>query len=75
MTWGQWASAVEHRRYMQLVKTRRRCWCGCRQRATHTGFANGIALTAPMCELAARRWVRFGPRPTHGQRLEGEENG
>lgn len=58
--WGEWASAVEHRRYMQPVKTRRRCWCGCKRRATHVGLANGLALTAPLCELTARRWVRDG---------------
>lgn len=60
MTWGERASAWENRRYMAPTKTRRRCWCGCKQRATHAGFANGIALTAPLCELAVRRWVRFG---------------
>lgn len=60
MTWGQWASATAHKRYKQPVKTRRRCWCGCKGRATHAGFANGIALTAPLCELAACRWVRDG---------------
>ena len=53
MSWGQWASAVEHRRYMQPVKTRRHCWCGCKTRATHAGSANGITLTAPICELSA----------------------
>lgn len=60
MTWGQWASATEHRRYMMPVQTRQRCWCGCKRRATHTGFANGMALTAPLCELAVRRWVKTG---------------
>lgn len=61
MSWGQWASAVEHKRYMvPIPKTRRRCWCGCKQLATHMGAANGIGMTLPMCELAARRWVRFG---------------
>jgi hypothetical protein len=58
MTWGTWASATEHKRYMQPVNTKQRCWCGCLQRATHAGFANGLALTAPLCELAARRWVK-----------------
>jgi hypothetical protein len=73
MSWGQWASAIEHRRYMQPVMTRRRCFCGCKQRASHAGFANGICLTAPLCELAARRWVRFGrTRTTHGQSVETE---
>jgi len=60
MTWGEWASSTKHRRYMLPVKTRRRCWCGCKQRATYAGFANGIALTAPLCELSVRRWVKSG---------------
>lgn len=60
MTWGEWASATEHQRYKRPVKTRRLCWCGCRRRATHEGFANGMALTAPLCELAVRRWVKTG---------------
>lgn len=60
MTWGQQASSTKHRRYMQPVKTRQRCWCGCKQRATHAGFANGLCLMQPVCELAARRWVRSG---------------
>ncbi len=55
-----WASSTAHRRYIEPVKTRRRCWCGCKQRATHQGMANGVALTAPLCEFAGRRWVRDG---------------
>lgn len=70
-----WASAEIHERYMQPVKTLRKCWCGCEQRATHTGFANGIAMTAPACELMARRWVKQGSqaasRRVH-QQLGGE---
>jgi hypothetical protein len=70
--WGRWASATEHRRYMQPVKARRRCWCGCKTRATHTGCANGIALTGPLCELAARRWVRFGRARAGHENMQGE---
>ena len=36
---------------------RRRCTCGCEQRATHLGMANGVCLTMG-CELYVRRWVR-----------------
>lgn len=64
MTKG-WANADLHRRELVPVKTRRRCWCGCGQRATHHGTANGIALTAPTCELQARRWVRDGTKAVH----------
>lgn len=56
----KWASLGVHKRYMCPVKTRRLCQCGCRQRATHVGFANGIAMTAPFCELTTRRWVKTG---------------
>ena len=38
-------------------RMRRRCHCGCKRRATHTGLANGIAMTHG-CELYIRRWVR-----------------
>lgn len=60
MTWGTYASATDHLRYKASVETRKLCWCGCRLRATHAGFANGMALTAPLCELAVRRWVKTG---------------
>jgi hypothetical protein len=59
--WGQMASATEHLRYAQPVRptSRRRCHCGCGQRATHIGMANGIGLTSG-CELAIARWVKTG---------------
>lgn len=63
--WGEYANAFEHRRYEQRVATRRRCWCGCKQRATHTGFANGIAMT---CST-----VRVGRTPM-GQVRAGSRN-
>lgn len=40
--------------------SRRRCPCGCQQRATHNGMANGVALMHG-CELRVRRWVKYGP--------------
>ena len=55
-----WASAEQHKRYLEPINTKRKCWCGCEQRATHYGAANGIALTAPTCELMARRRVKQG---------------
>lgn len=59
--WGQVASAREHVRYSQPVRStsRRRCCCGCGQRATLMGMANGMAL-ATGCELAIARWVKTG---------------
>lgn len=57
--WGQRGSAVDHHRYSQSVdpRSRRRCGCGCKRRATHLGMANGICLMTA-CELAVARWVR-----------------
>ena len=53
-------ASVERRRYLSVIPDRRRarrCPCGCGQRASHLGMANGIAL-AYGCELFIRRWVR-----------------
>ena len=59
--WGQYGSSIDHVRYAEPVdsKSRRRCHCGCKRRATHVGMANGLALTEG-CELAVARWVRTG---------------
>jgi hypothetical protein len=59
--WGSFGSSAEHVRYAQPAdpKSRRRCHCGCKRRATHMGMANGVALTTA-CELAVRRWVKTG---------------
>lgn len=62
-------SAVDHARALTpvLPRSRRRCYCGCRGRATHYGTANGVALICG-CEFYVRRWVadwraRPVPRP------------
>jgi hypothetical protein len=64
--WGQHGS-IEMNRYIQPVgpRSRRRCNCGCKQRSTHLGMANGVCL-AEGCELSMRRWVRD---PLHSIRL------
>lgn len=61
MSFGQYGSATEHQRYAEQVepRSRRRCHCGCKNRATHRGMANGVALIAG-CDLYVRRWVRDG---------------
>lgn len=53
------ANALTDPRSMRKVdsRSRRRCWCGCKTRATHIGLANGLAMTRG-CELFIRRWVR-----------------
>ncbi len=58
-SWGQWASAAHHARYIEPLspRSRLRCHCGCKQRATHSGKANGISL-AHGCELSMRRWIK-----------------
>ena len=57
--WGQWGSVLDHVRYMEPLKSRRLCRCGCRKRQTHIGMANGVGL-AWGCELSIARWVRSG---------------
>ncbi len=57
-----WAHADLHRRTIAPIvgrKGRRRCCCGCGKMSTHTGRANGIAMTAG-CEWFVRIWVRDG---------------
>jgi hypothetical protein len=58
--WGQ-VGSVDDVRYALPVdpKSRRRCHCGCKRRATHRGMANGVCLTTA-CELAIRRWIKTG---------------
>jgi hypothetical protein len=61
---GTWGSAMEHRRYVELIpgryRNRRKCHCGCGGKTSHAGMANGLCLTQG-CELSMRRWVRDGP--------------
>jgi len=61
MSEGFWASAEHHERtIVKLPSTsRRRCHCGCNQRSTHYGAANGCGMMSG-CELVVRRWVRNG---------------
>ena len=56
---GRWGSVEHHQRYSQPVSatSRRRCYCGCKTRATHRGMANGVCLYSG-CELSVARWVR-----------------
>jgi hypothetical protein len=56
---GTHGSAFEHHRYFEPIdpRSRRRCICGCRKRATHRGMANGVCLITG-CELSMARWVR-----------------
>ena len=58
--WGTFGSAREHQRYAKPIDSRKRCpWCptGQRKRVTHTGMANGVALTSG-CEWHVAVWVR-----------------
>jgi hypothetical protein len=61
--WGQVGSSTDHVRYSEPLEKRpgRRkiCWCGCGNRRTHRGMANGVALTSA-CELGIARWVITG---------------
>ena len=50
-----------HQRTMKKLasKSRRRCYCGCGQRATHGGCAGGYGMMTG-CEIVVRRWVKKG---------------
>jgi hypothetical protein len=56
-----WGSAAVHKRYAERLTSPcgHKCPCGCGQRPTHKGMANGVALTVA-CELGIRRWVKTG---------------
>lgn len=56
--WGRWGSSNHHVLYIERVnpRSRRRCHCGCKTRATHRGMANGVCLTMG-CEWAMMRWA------------------
>lgn len=70
--WGTVGSSKEHIRYSEPLPKRRGryrdCYCGCGNRQTHVGKANGVALTGA-CELGIARWVRTGSvrAPTEGK--------
>jgi len=40
-------------------RSRRRCHCGCKTRASHIGMGDGVALMQG-CEFYVRVWVRDG---------------
>ena len=70
--WGEIGS-VAGVRYAEPVesKSRRRCHCGCKRRATHKGMNNDVCLTTA-CELAIRRWIKTGrTKPTTGTASSG----
>lgn len=59
MTWGEWGSATEHKRYaMSCEPTQRKCRLGekCGNRVTHVGKANGVALTSG-CQFHVFQWA------------------
>lgn len=51
--WGQWGSIAHHALYVEPIKSRRKCLCGCGKRVTHAAKANGIAM-ASGCEWSMR---------------------
>ena len=66
--WGLVGSTTDANRYT-IPKPDRRgrriCWvctkAGASTRATHRCFANGVCLTADMCEPPAPQWAREPP--------------
>lgn len=73
VAWGQRGSVDDHVLYVQPIRTRsrRRCHCGCKKRATHLGMANGVALGSG-CELSMRRWAK-DPRGELRRRVTSRE--
>lgn len=65
--WGEFGSGAKHIRYAEPAepRSRRRCSCGCRMRATHRGMANGVCLRVG-CKLSIARWVK-SPAATEGE--------
>lgn len=63
--WGTSGGISGHALYFELRPKKRgrqpKCHCGCNGPKTHTGKANGVALTSG-CELYIRRWVKKGGR-------------
>lgn len=61
MAWGKMGSASENVRYAEMLPNRpgrpRMCLCGCEQKKTHVGMANGVALMSG-CHMRVLRWVR-----------------
>lgn len=59
--WGTHGSSTMHTRYAEPVEPRSRARCPCcKKRGMRRGFANGVCLTSPMCEMASARWVKTG---------------
>ncbi|WP_313031805.1 hypothetical protein [Brucella sp.] len=58
-SWGHWGNQDIHKRYMEPIKSRRKCHCGCGKRETHIGMCNGVGLTSG-CAWAMNVWVREG---------------
>lgn len=69
--WGQESSAKDHARYSKPVdsRSRRRCHCGCKTRATLGGFANGVILVNG-CEFSIATWVKTGLFPYRSAQKE-----
>jgi hypothetical protein len=61
--WGRMGSSTDNVRYAQLLPkvSRRLCSCGCEQRNTHAGMANGVSLTSG-CQLSIQRWIKTGSK-------------
>ena len=60
--WGKQASINNIRYSVAKQKVSGRpcvCTCGCKNKITHLGMANGICLTSG-CEFSVALWVRTG---------------
>jgi hypothetical protein len=71
--WGTHGSSIEHVRYFEPIRSRRKCHCGCGHRKTHVGMANGVALTSG-CEMYVRRWVKAGTTTTSKETADARDD-
>ena len=58
-SWGDYGNSETQTRYMEPLKSRRKCQCGCNARETHLGMCNGVGLSSG-CEWSMRVWVKDG---------------
>lgn len=54
---GAVGSADMVRTFREDRRTRRRCNCGCKTRASHIGLGDGVALVTG-CEWKVRKWCQ-----------------
>ena len=72
--WGLVGSAAKNVRYCEPLpkKSRKKCHCGCENRKTHRGMANGMCLISA-CHMGVLRWVKTGSVKAISKAVLGEK--